>query len=310
MAKPAPRQALLAELSQGLAMGAGELAACEAVVNRFLLTWAEAGSALSRIRDRLGYRAAGFDTFEDYCRERWGFSRGYSYDLMAAAEVAENVRTCVQPTPSFSQARELRSLPPEQQRELAERVDFSETPVRELREIVREVRADAPSVQPSMAVHYSSETPEWYTPPELIACVVATLGRIDLDPCSNVGRPNVPAASHFTVDHDGLSLPWSGLVYMNPPYGDGIGRWVEKLRAEYLAGNVTAAIALVPARTDTAWFAALRDGAICFVRGRLRFSGHQNSAPFPSAAVYFGPDAAAFVAAFQSTGDVWTRLSN
>lgn len=45
------------------------------------------GDAIRTIRDRRLYRAD-FDTFEDYCRERWGWTRQHAYQLMAGAEVA------------------------------------------------------------------------------------------------------------------------------------------------------------------------------------------------------------------------------
>jgi hypothetical protein len=55
----------------------------------------------------------------------------------------------------------------------------------------------APKPAP-MSVHFSSETPEHYTPAEIINLVVAVLGGIDLDPCSNShDNPNVPAAAQY-----------------------------------------------------------------------------------------------------------------
>lgn len=159
-----------------------------------------------------------------------------------------------------------------------------------------------------MGVHYSSESPEWYTPKEILVRVVRALGSIDLDPCSNSKEsPNVPCAACFTQAEDGLSKGWAGRVYMNPPYGREIGPWVEKLVAEYVTGRTTQAIALVPARVDTDWFRQFRDYAICFIDGRLKFSGHQNSAPFPSALVYLGGDIDRFYDAFADIGDVWIR---
>jgi len=102
-----------------------------------------------------------------------------------------------------------------------------------------------------LAVHFSSASDEWLTPPHIIARVVQVLGAIDLDPCSNDhGAPNVPAARHFTAADDGLAQPWVGRVFMNSPYGRSIGRWVDKLVGEYEAGRVTQAIALLPARTQ------------------------------------------------------------
>lgn len=157
-----------------------------------------------------------------------------------------------------------------------------------------------------MAVHYSSESPEWYTPPEIIDRVVKVFGEIDLDPCSNdSSNPNIPASEHFAAADDGLSKTWSGRVYMNPPYGREIVGWIEKLKAEFDAGNTTEAIALVPSRTDTEWFRVLKEFPRCFISGRLNFSGHQNSAPFPSVVVYLGKNLKRFVKAFGDIGDVY-----
>jgi phage N-6-adenine-methyltransferase len=158
--------------------------------------------------------------------------------------------------------------------------------------------------RPPSGVHFSSESPEWYTPAHILERTAAALGGIDLDPCADPER-HVPSLDHFTKEDDGLSREWRGRVYMNPPYGSEIGAWVRKLLAEYRKGHVTAAVALVPARTDTTWFYLLREQPRCFVRGRLTFSEHENAAPFPSAAFYLGPDPRGFVRAFGSLGDVY-----
>ena len=67
-------------------------------------------------------------------------------------------------------------------------------------------------------VHFSSDTPEWCTPAELVAKVVEVLGSIDLDPCADPEH-RIPAKAHYTQKDDGLSRLWSGKVYMSPPYG-------------------------------------------------------------------------------------------
>jgi hypothetical protein len=106
---------------------------------------------------------------------------------------------------------------------------------------------------------------EWYTPPE----VFEALGiEFDLDPAAPPGGvPWVPAARHFSQADNGLSQPWTGRVWLNPPYGRGVGRWLERLAAH---GD---GLALVFARTDTAWFhrAFAAATAVCFIKGRLRF---------------------------------------
>jgi len=100
---------------------------------------------------------------------------------------------------------------------------------------------------------------------------------------------------------------------MNSPYGRTIPQWIDKLVSEYRAGRVTQAIALVPARTDTAWFAALRDFPRCFLQGRLTFRKSDGSdadpAPFPSALVYLGPDIDRFAEVFSDLGDIYVRYT-
>ena len=160
----------------------------------------------------------------------------------------------------------------------------------------------------SMAVHFSSETPEHYTPSVIIDAAIACMGGIDLDPCSNSKTdPNVPAATHYTREDDGLAQEWRGCVYMNPPYGREIDDWVAKLVSEYEAGNVTEAIALVPSRTDTQWWQRLREYHVCLVSGRLKFIGNNDPAPFPSAVFYLGQNIGRFVYAFEDLGDIWRR---
>lgn len=153
----------------------------------------------------------------------------------------------------------------------------------------------------------SSDSAEWYTPRHILDAVVATMGGIDLDPCAEPAR-SVPAAAHFTEADNGLGRPWAGRVYMNPPYGRVIGAWVDKLADEFDEGNVTEAIALVPARTDTSWFVHLPWTMVALITGRLSFSDHENPAPFPSAACYLGKNDKAFAEAFLSLGIVAVRL--
>lgn len=83
------------------------LAENEALIERGILAYAEAGTALADIRDRRLYRD-GHGTFEAYCRERWGLSRKRAYDLTAAAEVV-GVLSPMGDTPPRSEraAREL-----------------------------------------------------------------------------------------------------------------------------------------------------------------------------------------------------------
>jgi len=156
---------------------------------------------------------------------------------------------------------------------------------------------------------YTSDTNEWYTPPEIIERVVRTLGRIDLDPCGNwFGEQRIPASKHYTAEDDGLTCLWHGKVYMNPPYGRALPGWIDKLITEYIAGEVSEAIALVPSRTDTRWFRKLKEYPRCFIWGRLSFSD-VGTATFPSMAVYLGDRPGVFYEAFKDIGDIYATTT-
>ncbi len=155
----------------------------------------------------------------------------------------------------------------------------------------------------------SSQSVEWCTPVHIVKSVLKVLGNIDLDPCSNSRiNPNVPATNLYTKAENGLARTWRGRVYMNPPYGRAIMEWVHKLHNEVQARHVAEAIALLPARTDTAWFRILRNYPKCFVHGRLRFGNAKNSAPFPSVVVYLGTKQRKFQEVFSELGDVYILM--
>ena len=161
--------------------------------------------------------------------------------------------------------------------------------------------------QTGTGVHYSSVSDEWTTPCNIIDLVLEALGSIDLDPCADEAH-SVQAVHHFVQTDDGLDQDWHGRVYMNPPYGREIERWVAHLCREYRMGRTTEAIALLPARTDTAWMRRLESYPKCFIRGRLRFGNRKSGAPFPSVAVYFGTNVERFGRVFQSRGTIHTTI--
>jgi site-specific DNA-methyltransferase (adenine-specific) len=98
----------------------------------------------------------------------------------------------------------------------------------------------------------------------------------DMDPC--------PVNSTF----DGLQVQWWGeRNFINPPYKD-VAEWIKKGYEESLKGKLC--VFLVAARTDTRWFHNIvlpYAKEIRFIKGRLKFSGSKNSAPFPSMIVIF-----------------------
>ena len=77
-------------------------------------------------------------------------------------------------------------------------------------------------------------SPEWYTPPSIIADVREVLGSIDLDPAScETANETVRATKWYGIDDDGLSQPWAGRIYLNPPYGS-VLPWVRRFFDEPL----------------------------------------------------------------------------
>lgn len=127
---------------------------------------------------------------------------------------------------------------------------------------------------------------EWLTPPEILR----ELGEFDLDPCAPVDRPWPTATRHYTINDDGLSQPWNGRVWLNPPYGAEAGKWLRRL-VVHARGT-----ALIFARTETeAWHCYVwsHASAIAFLRGRLHFhhvggERAEHNAGAPSALVAYG----------------------
>ncbi len=131
---------------------------------------------------------------------------------------------------------------------------------------------------------FSSARIRWETP----AGVFRALRRefpLALDVCAT--PLNRKCRRYFTRKRDGLRQRWSGVCWMNPPYGRTIGRWVRKALDESARGATI--VSLLPARTDTAWWheCVMRAREIRLLRGRLRFVGAPAPAPFPSAVVIF-----------------------
>jgi site-specific DNA-methyltransferase (adenine-specific) len=137
-----------------------------------------------------------------------------------------------------------------------------------------------------MSVHFSSATPEWYTPFETFDALNAEFG-FSLDPCCT--DENATCRHYYTKQENGLAQDWgTEVVFMNPPYGREIKEWMRKAYESSLNGATV--VCLVPARTDTAWWHDYSaKGEIRFLRGRLKFGGAETNAPFPSAVVIFRP---------------------
>lgn len=133
---------------------------------------------------------------------------------------------------------------------------------------------------------FSSQSTTWETPQWLFEQLSKEF-HFTLDPAAS--PENTKCEKYFTAEQDGLKQDWSNeVVWLNPPYGREVGKWVQKAYQEAQKGATV--VLLLPSRTDTAFFHDYcLKGELRFIRGRLKFGGSKNSAPFPSVVVVFRP---------------------
>jgi len=127
-----------------------------------------------------------------------------------------------------------------------------------------------------MKVLFSSQTDHWKTPDSVFDKLHSEFN-FNFDPCP----------LNESYENNGLEIDWGTRTFCNPPFSEW-QKWVKKGYEEYIRGKTV--VFLLAARTDTM---AFHDyiipyaKEIRFIRGRLKFSGSKNSAPFPSMVVIF-----------------------
>jgi phage N-6-adenine-methyltransferase len=164
-------------------------------------------------------------------------------------------------------------------------------------------------------VSHNSGNNEWYTPKELIDAARSAMGGIDLDPASSaVANRTVGATMFYTSEHDGLKQPWSGRVWMNPPYAQPlVAQFAEAVSDKFDGKAISKACVLVNNATETAWFQRMLTSAsaVCFLRSRVRFldpSGAPSGAPLQGQAVlFFGKDPFRFARSFEDLGQTLVK---
>lgn len=152
---------------------------------------------------------------------------------------------------------------------------------------------------------FKSDDQTWNTPRWFVDLIEGAFGRVMFDPCSNATSVvnAVVEVRYFESGVDGASLEWAGrgLTYVNPPFGRELPVWLPK------CATADECVALVPSRTDTAWWQdahVLADAALAW-RGRFKFNLRgkgKGNAPFPSTVFYWGARVTTFRETFRARG--------
>lgn len=187
--------------------------------------------------------------------------------------------------------------------------DIAKLPDEQIEKVKQGVLSINQAANKPHVAHNGGEN-EWYTPPEYIACAVAVMGRIDLDPASSeTANKIVRATKIYTKQDDGLSKFWAGKVWMNPPYAAELIRlFIKKFVDHVSSGDISEGIVLVNNATETNWFNELVSvaSAVVFPNGRIKFidkNGESSGAPLQGQAViYIGKKPDKFMKEFGEFG--------
>jgi len=143
-----------------------------------------------------------------------------------------------------------------------------------------------------------SANESWGTPQDLFDELDAEF-HFTLDAAAS--QDNAKCIHFYCKAQNALTLPWTGNVWLNPPYSSGVGEWVKKAWDEVFWLKRARLVAmLLKATTDTTWFHELIWNApegrpyayadLRFIRGRVRFvipGKKSRPAPFASMVVIF-----------------------
>jgi len=167
---------------------------------------------------------------------------------------------------------------------------------------------------------------EWYTPRRFTDAARAVMGGIDLDPAScEVANQTVQATTFYTEKQNGLTLPWYGRVWLNPPFGtmktpfdaawqgtSVVRLFIRKLLEDFQEGKIEQAVLLAKADPKQHWFHLLWDYLICFAYDNVYFNrpdGPAQRNQFGVCFVYLGKNEQTFIDVFSEFGTVARRVS-
>lgn len=155
----------------------------------------------------------------------------------------------------------------------------------------------------------ASDSDRYFSPQELLDLVLAQWGSIDLDPCWDP-ESLVKAKKHFDIrrGQDGLILPWSGRVFLNPPYSN-TSSWIVRAAQHAAAGGEV--LALVQASVGSSYWKSYvwPWASVCCLSPRPKFgrpsaAGPAKGAMVDHAVVYYGPDHDLFASIWAPRGEI------
>lgn len=182
--------------------------------------------------------------------------------------------------------------------------------------LVQEVLGGNSTLQHQLPIHLSSACHHWHTPPSFLSLVTAVFQgqKVDLDPCSDqAAQQHICARKYYTAVDDGLSRPWEGRVFVNPPFGaEGghslSGAFFQKAEREYQQGTATEILLVLKAAIGYAWFKPILQWPHAWLHARIAFLPHGQQArvqnPHGSIVVYLGPHVKHFCQVFSAVASI------
>lgn len=286
------------------------------------------GRRLLELYEREGWRAAGYSSWRECAQVEFGLGQSRVYQLLESAEIERNISTVVEIEGPIQERklRPLAQLPPDVQpvvwQRAVETAPEGKVTAAHVQAVVNEYKNPvsqdkARAVQAMGATVFSHDSLDYYTPQWVIDAARVVMGGIDLDPAScEAANTWIMANRYYTADQDGLSLPWYGRIWLNPPYSFTNGKsnqdaWSYRLVTEYRSGTVSEGMLLVKAALGYKWFEGLWDNwPVCFVRERLSFvmpNGSDDGQSKQGTAIfYMGTNLREFISAFAKFGRIIT----
>lgn len=136
---------------------------------------------------------------------------------------------------------------------------------------------------------WARSSDEWPTPPALVDRLACRFGPFDLDPASTDG--NAVCDHHYTKADNGLQQEWHGRVFLNPPYGHGLEKWINKAVREVRRNHADLVCMVLPVWSDRRWFARMIPKAhrVVFLEGRVSFGSGSRKPRFATCVVVIAP---------------------